>query len=74
MGDVCTLTIVSWQGVAPTPGVYCKTPNGKTAYEIISFKAARPGSKTFGRIRCRRLPPGEIPDGATVFCWRWSRR
>ncbi len=74
MGEVCTITINSWEGRAPTPGVYFKTPFGRTAYEVISFTATRPGSKTFGRVRCRRLSPSEIPDGATVFHWRWSRR
>lgn len=70
----CTLGVTSWDGPAPTPGVYFKTVSGRTAYEVLQFKPRRPGSKTYGTVRCRRLPPSEIPEGATVFTWEWSRR
>lgn len=70
----CMITINSWSGPPPTPGIYMKAPRGRTAYEVLSFAPARAGSKIFGRVKCRRLPPGEIPEGATIFEWKWSKR
>lgn len=71
---LCTLTINSWAGPIPTPGVYLKSVRGRTAYEIVTFSPARPGAASFGRVRCRRLPPSEIPEGATIFEWQWAKR
>lgn len=70
----CTLTINSWHFAPPTPGIYLKSARGRTAYEVIEFKPCRPGSETYGRIKCRRLPPSEIPEGATVIEWCWAKR
>lgn len=71
---LCTLTINSWTGPVPAPGVYLKSVRGRTAYEVVMFTPARPGAAIFGRVRCRRLLPSEIPDGASVFEWRWASR
>lgn len=68
------LTINSWCGPTPLPGFYLKSARGRTAYEILAFKRSGDGAKSYGRVRVRRLCPSEIPDGATVFEWRWAKR
>ena len=72
--SLVTLTASSWSGPAPTPGTWIRTARGRTAYEVIEFRPCRTGSKAFGRLRCRRTAPSEIPEGATVFTWHWSKR
>lgn len=74
MIGACTLTVNDWHGPLPTPGTYMRTVSGRTAYEIVEFRPSREGSKALGRLKCRRVEPGEIPEGATVFEWQWAKR
>lgn len=74
MSGNVTLTVNSWAGPLPTPGTYLKAPRGRTAYEVLAFLPARAGARTLGRLRCRRVVPSEVPEGATVFGWQWARR
>ncbi len=69
-----TLTIYSWDLERPRPGTYIRTTSGRTAYEVVEFRQCRPGSKAYGRVKCRRTEPREIPEGATVFPWQWASR
>lgn len=70
----CTISLNTWDGPEPTPGTYVRTISGRTAYEVLTFKPRRPGSKTYGTLRCRRTSPSDVPEGATVFWMQWSRR
>jgi hypothetical protein len=70
----CSISLNTWEGDEPRPGFYLKTVSGRSAYEILAFKPRRPGSKTYGTLRCRRVPPNEIPEGATVFWLEWASR
>lgn len=72
--SLVTLTANSWSGPPPTPGTFLKSTRGRTAYEIVEYRPCRPGTKTAGRLRCRRTEPSEIPEGATIFTWYWSKR
>lgn len=72
--SLVTLTMNSWDGPLPGPGMFLRTTSGRTAYEVVAFTPCRPGSKAVGRLRCRRTAPSEIPEGATVFDWQWAKR
>lgn len=72
--SLCTLTINSWSGPTPTPGIYLKSVRGRTVYEVVTFIPSRPEAAIYGRVRCRRLSPSELPEGASVFEWHWAKR
>lgn len=68
------LGIHAWSGRPPIAGDFIKAPRGRTAYEVITFVATRPGSQTYGRVQCWRRRPADVPAGATVFSWQWGDR
>lgn len=74
MGQDVTLTVNAWDGPLPTIGVYLMAARGRTAYEILEFRPARPGARMVGRFRCRRVERTEVPEGATVIGWQWAQR
>lgn len=70
-----------WHGPPPALGDYLKAPRGRTAYLIHAIAKIVPrgyGQPMLGhyrlRIKCWRVPPSEVPQGAAVHPWKWDRR
>lgn len=73
-GTRCELRVESWYG--PLPEIYDQlyTAAG-SAYLIVAWRPARPGSKSLGRFICERLPHGSVTPGAPgTFGWTFAKR
>lgn len=68
------LNVLAWPGEGPMIGQYVMAKRGRTAYLILEIRLAKPGSKTYGRLRCERTSPARLPKDAVVHGWRWSKR
>lgn len=71
-----TLTANVWEGRAPAPGEFLMSPGprARNAYQVISFYPARRGAASVGRIKCWRKRKADVPKGARIHWWEWSKR
>lgn len=70
-----TLTVMGWAGELPAPGHHLVTASGRTAYLVVEvLLPTREGTRHVARLRCERVAPADVPEGARVHAWEWGAR
>ena len=65
-----------WTGDAPEVGQFLQSAHRpRYGYEIVGVKLRKGplGGRTF-TLTCVRWRPTDVPEGATVWPWRWEKR
>jgi hypothetical protein len=71
---IMQLRIYTWamRGSPPEPPIYCRTPTGRH-YRVWRIRKCKPKSEMRYVFYADRITASDVPEGAKVIAWRWSR-